>query len=396
MPRFRFLNADRLRGALILAGLTGGLAAANSPLGSFYDYAHHATVHLGIGNLTSDEPLIFWINDGLMAFFFLLVGMEIKWELLEGHLSSFKQAVLPVYAAAGGMAVPALIYASVTWGDPAALRGWAVPTATDIVLAVSVLAMLGSRVPPALRAFLTALAIFDDIGAVLIIGLFYGKGFALAPLAVVTAALLGLWLLNRFSVTHVWPYVAFGGTLWVSMLSSGFEAALAGVLIGVAIPLRTPGHAPLQHVERLFQPWVSYVVIPTFAFFNSGVALGAGAFGGLLAPGSRGIILGLLVGKPLGIVVATWVALRFGAGLKPKGVTWAQICGGAIIAGIGFTMSLYVATLAFPDPQMLASAKLAILVGSLLTGVVGFSVLLLATRPAEPRPPLDVQPEEGL
>ena len=192
MPWYRFRSVDRLPGVLILAGLIAGLVAANTPLAPFYEYAHHATVHLGIGSLTSDEPLILWINDGLMVFFFLLVGVEIKRELLEGHLSTFKHAVLPAYAAAGGMAIPALIYVAITWGDPAALRGWAIPTATDIVLAVSVLALLGPRIPAALRAFLMAVAIFDDIGAVLIIGLFYGKGLVVVPLAVAGLALFGL------------------------------------------------------------------------------------------------------------------------------------------------------------------------------------------------------------
>lgn len=382
MTWFRFFSADRLPGVLILAGLIAGLAAFNSPLRPFYEYAHHATVHLGIGELTSDEPLILWINDGLMVFFFLLVGMEIKRELLDGHLSTFRHASLPAYAAAGGMAMPALIYAAVAWEDPAALRDSAVPTATDIVLAISMLALLGPRVAAALRVFLTALAIFDDIGAVLIIGLFYGTGLVAAPLAVAGLALFGLWLLNRFAVTRVWPYVAVGGTLWVAMLSSGFEAALAGVLIGIAIPLRTPhaGSTPLRRVEREVQPWVSFVVIPLFAFFNSGVAVDASAFDRLLAPESMGIILGLFLGKPVGIVAATWAAVRLGAGRLPRGVTWTQVCGAAVVAGIGFTMSLFVAALAFPDPQMLASAKLAVLTASLISASAGLMVLHAATR----------------
>ena len=390
----RFLSADRLPGVLILGGLIAGLAAVNSPLRPIYEYAHHATVHLGIGSLTSDEPLILWVNDGLMVFFFLLVGMEIKRELLQGHLSTFRQAALPVYAAVGGMAVPALIYAAVTWGDPAASRGWAVPTATDIVLAVSVLALLGSRVPVALRAFLTALAIFDDIGAVLIIGLFYGKGLVAIPLGVAGLALCGLWLLNRFAVTRVWPYVAVGGTLWVAMLSSGFEAALAGVLIGIAVPLRTPGHAPLHRVEREVQPWVSFVVIPLFAFFNSGVTVDASALDGLWAPESLGIILGLVAGKPIGILGTTWVAVRLSAGRLPKGVTWTHVCGAAAVAGIGFTMSLFVAALAFPDPQMLANAKLAVLTASLTSASAGLLVLHAATRRSAPAAAASAQPAE--
>ncbi|MDX3966913.1 MAG: Na+/H+ antiporter NhaA [Bradyrhizobium sp.] len=394
MSHFRFLSTDRLPGVLILGGLIAGLAAVNSPLRPFYEYAHHATVHLGIGALTSDEPLILWINDGLMVFFFLLVGMEIKRELLEGHLSTFRQAALPAYAAVGGMAIPALIYAAVTWEDPAALRGWAVPTATDIVLAISMLALLGPRVPAALRAFLTALAIFDDIGAVLIIGLFYGKGLVVAPLAVAGLALVGLWLLNRSAVTRVWPYVAVGGILWAAMLSSGFEAALAGVLIGIAVPLRVPGHTPLRRVEREVEPWVSFVVIPLFAFFNSGVTVDESAFDRLLAPESMGIILGLFLGKPIGIFVIAWVAVRLGAGRLPRGVTWTHVCGAAIVAGIGFTMSLFVAALAFPDPQMLANAKLAVLTASLISASVGLMVLHTATRRSASAAVASAQPAE--
>jgi len=381
MPWYRFRSVDRLPGVLILAGLIAGLVAANTPLAPFYEYAHHATVHLGIGALTSDEPLILWINDGLMVFFFLLVGVEIKRELLEGHLSTFKQAVLPAYAAAGGMAIPALIYVAITWGDPAALRGWAIPTATDIVLAVSVLALLGPRIPAALRAFLMAVAIFDDIGAVLIIGLFYGKGLVVVPLAIAGLALFGLWLLNRFAVTGVWPYVMIGGTLWAGMLGSGLEAALAGVLIAIAIPLRTPDGAPLRRVEREVEPWVSFVVIPLFAFFNSGVAVGTIALDGFLAPVSSGIIIGLFIGKPIGILGTTWAAVRLGAGRLPRGVTWTQIFGAATVAGIGFTMSLFIAALAFPDPKMLMIAKLAVFAASLLSALAGLLVLHFATRP---------------
>lgn len=383
MNRFRFLSTDRLPGLLILAGLIAGLAAVNSPLRPYYEYAHHATVHLGIGDLTSDEPLILWINEGLMVFFFLLVGMEIKRELLEGHLSTFRQAALPGFAALGGMAIPALIYAAVTWENAAALRGWAVPTATDIVLAVSVLALLGSRVPAALRAFLVAVAIFDDIGALLIIGLFYGKGLLVAPLAVAAVALLGLWLLNRMAVTRVWPYVIIGAALWAAMLGSGLEAALAGVLIGIAVPLRMPqgAPAPLRHVEREVAPWVSFVVIPLFAFFNSGVPVDAGTVDRLLAPVSTGIMLGLVVGKPVGILVSTWAAVRLGAGRLPAGVTWQQVSGASFVAGIGFTMSLFIAALAFPDPRMLASAKLAVLIASLVAAVAGVVILHQTTRP---------------
>jgi len=384
MGRFRLLSADRLPGVLILAGLIAGLAAVNSPLRPYYDYAHHASVHLGIGALKAEEPLILWINDGLMVFFFLLVGLEIKRELLVGHLSTTGQAALPAYAAAGGMAVPALIYVALAWSDAAALRGWAVPTATDIVLATSMIALLGSRVPTALRAFLLALAVFDDIGAVLIIGLFYGKGLVAAPLAVAGLALLGLWLLNSFAVARIWPYAAVGGLLWAAMLSSGFEPALAGVLIGLAIPLGTPhvGGSPLYRVERTVRPWVSAAVIPLFAFFNAGVAIDATVFDSLLAPPSMGIVLGLFLGKPIGILGAAWAAVRLGAGRLPSGVTWVQIGGVAAVAGVGFTMSLFVAALAFPDARLLASAKFAVLVASAVSASAGLAVLSAADRRA--------------
>lgn len=396
MPRFRFLSADRLPGALILAGLLAGLAAINSPLGPLYEYAHHATVYFGVGGLAVEEPAILWINDGLMVFFFLLVGMELKRELVEGHLSTLRHAALPAFAALGGMVMPALAYAAAAWDDPAALRGWAVPTATDIVLAVSVLALLGPRVPTALRAFLTALAIFDDIGAVLVIGMFYGKSLVIAPLAVAGLAVVGLWLLDRFAIARVWPYVAVGGTLWAGMLGSGFEPALAGVLIGIAIPLRKERPAPifLHRAERWVRPWVSFLVVPLFVFFNSGIAIDARALDGLAAPESIGVMLGLVAGKPIGILAATWTAVRLGAGRLPRGVTWPQVWGAATVAGIGFTMSLFVAALAFPDPAMLANAKLAVLSASLISATIGLVVLGAATRRRAPAPAASGQPGE--
>ena len=379
----RLLGSRRLPGYLILVAMLAGLGAANSPLKPIYDYIHHATVHFGIGPLTFEEPLIFWINEGLMVFFFLSVSMEIKRELREGHLSTFRRAILPAYCAVGGMMAPALIYAAFTWSDPAALRGWAIPTATDIVLALSILALLGARVPVALKAFLTALAIFDDIGAVLIIGLFYGKGLALAPVAVAGLACGGLWLLNRYVITSVWPYALVGGILWVAMLNSGLEAALGGVLIGMAVPLHkagSDGGSPLRRVERDLYPWVALVIVPLFAFFNSGVVIGNAALDDLGSPASLGIILGLFVGKQIGILGVAWATVRLGAARLPDGVDWLQVYGVAVVAGIGFTMSLFVATLAFPDPATTASAKLAVLTGSLLSGMIGFVILLMATN----------------
>lgn len=386
LSRFRLEQAS---GAIIIVAILLGLAAKNSALAPLYNFAHHATVHIGIGSWTSDEPLILWINEGFMTFFFLLVGTELKRELLEGHLSNFKQAVLPAYAAVGGMAAPALIYVAFTWADPASVRGWAIPTATDIVLALGVITLLGPRVPAALKAFLTALAIFDDIGAVLIIGLFYAKGLFLAQLLVATIAASGLWLLNRSMITRVWPYIIVGGTLWLAMLNAGVEAALAGVLIGFAIPMRMPSpieDPPLRRVERAVYPWVVLAVVPLFAFFNSGILIDAGAISHLNTPASLGIILGLFFGKQIGIVTAVWAAARLGAIQLPHGVTWQQTYGVSVIAGIGFTMSLFVTTLAFTDPNAVASAKLAILVASLLSGAIGLFILHAATKPSKTAP----------
>ena len=381
MPRT--LRSEQVPGLIILSAMVLGLAAKNSSFAPLYDFVHHATVHLGIGSLVSDEPVILWINEGLMVFFFLLVGTELKREVLEGHLTTLRQAALPAYGALGGMAVPALIYVALTWSDAGAVRGWAIPTATDIVLALSVLSLLGSRVPVALKAFLMALAIFDDIGAVMIIGLFYGKGLALLPLAVAALAFSGLWLLNRYAITRVWPYVALGGTLWLAMVGSGLQAALAGVLIGVAIPMHAPsrsGRSPLRRVEQVMNPWVSLVIVPLFAFFNSGVVIDMPAVEALATSVSLGIVLGLLLGKPLGILAAVWLATQLDAARLPQGITWLQISGVATIAGIGFTMSLFVATLAFSTSEIVTNAKLAVLVGSFLSATIGLVILHAATR----------------
>ncbi len=367
----------------MVVAMVFGLAVKNSPLAPLYDFAHHATVHLGVGPFISNEPVILWINEGLMVFFFLLVGTELKRELLDGHLSTFRQAILPAYAAAGGMLAPALIYVAFNWAHPLSLRGWAIPTATDIVLALGLITLLGRRVPLALKSFLLALAIFDDIGAVLIIGLFYGKGLALVPLLLAALAVGGLVLLNWYGVVRVWPYIIVGGTIWLAMLSSGLEAALAGVLIGFAVPMHaplSPDSSPLRSVEHALHPWVTLLVVPLFVFFNSGIVMDARAFVDLSTPASLGIILGLFLGKQLGIMTATWAATRLGAAHLPRDVTWPQIYGVAVIAGIGFTMSLFVTVLAFPSQEIAANAKLAVLTASALSATVGLIILHAATR----------------
>lgn len=379
----KLFNFERASGLLIIASILAGLIAANSPLANLYWAVHHAPVHLGIGPFELEKPLIEWINKGLMVFFFVLVGLEIKREMLEGHLATPRQAALPAIAALGGMALPAAIYVSINWGDARSIHGWAIPTATDIVLALGMLSLLGPRVPIGLRVFLTALAIFDDVGAVLIIGLFYGDGVSLLPLLAALAAFMGLLLLNAFKIMRPLMFVVLGLALWVTMLKAGVEPALAGVLIALTVPMRASGRlqsSPLRSTERRLHPWVVLIVVPVFAFLNSGIRIDSTVAALLVEPISLGIVSGLFIGKPLGVAGASYAAIRLGRGRLPDDVTWGQICGAAILAGIGFTMSLFVATLAFSEAAVVTSAKAAILIASLLSTIVGLAVVFATTN----------------
>lgn len=358
----------------MLAAIVFGLVAANTPLKPYYDFIHHTPLHIRAGLLIIDRPLIDWINEGLMVFFFLMVGLEIKRQFFEGHLSTVKCAVLPAIAALGGMAVPAAIYLGLTWQDPALLKGWAIPTATDIALALGLLSLLGRRVPDGLKVFLTALAIFDDIGAVVIIGLFYGGDISPGPLLLSAVAAFGLVLLNRFHVLRPVAYAAVGLVLWVAMLNAGLEAALAGFIIAIAVPMRAAGcrcSSPVRETERRLHPWCVLLVVPVFAFFNSGIAIDGINAASLLARSSLGIVVGLFIGKQLGIFGAAWMAVRLGLGELPPKVNWVQLYGTGLLAGVGFTMSLFVATLAFSDPAVMGAAKLSVLIGSALSAIAG-------------------------
>ncbi|MFZ5609616.1 MAG: Na+/H+ antiporter NhaA [Pseudomonadota bacterium] len=381
MPRvahlFRFEQGSGLI-MLLAAGLA--LVAANSPLAPLYQEIHHSPVHLRLGAFAFKAPLVEWINQGLMVFFFLLVGLEIKRQFIEGHFATVKCALLPAFAALGGMATPALLYWLLNQGDAVALRGWAIPTATDIVLALGVLSLLGQRVPAHLRVFLTTLAIFDDIGAVAIIGVFYGDGFpgpALWAAALAGAALVAL---NRFAVVAASAYVAAGLALWIAMFEAGLNAALAGVVIALAVPMRTRGFSPLRAATRRLHPWSILVIVPAFAFFNAGVAIDHAAFAGLFSPLGLGIAGGLFLGKQAGIFAMAWLAVRLGIAEKPATLRWRQLYGGAVLAGVGFTMSLFITALAFDNPTMAATARLAILAGSLLSATAGMLVLWLGDR----------------
>ena len=384
-----FLQHQASGGIILLVAAIAALVASNSPLYWLYDLFLSVPVGIRAGALEIQKPLLLWINDGLMAIFFFLVGLEIKRELVRGELSTFGQASLPAIAAVGGMVVPALIYVAVNWGDAAALRGWAIPAATDIAFAVGVLAVLGTKVPASLKIFLLALAILDDLGAIIIIALFYTENLSWFSLAIGVAGSLMLWLLNARNVTRLAPYALTGLVIWVCVLKSGVHATLAGVIVAIAIPLtpRAPGEVSLlEDLEHSLHPWVAFAVLPLFAFANAGVSLQGFSFGDLLQPIPFGIAAGLFVGKTIGIFAATWLAIAAGLGAKPAGATWVQIAGVGMLGGIGFTMSLFIGMLAFPDPAQAAPLRLGVLAGSLVSAVAGYMVLRAAATREAPGP----------
>lgn len=366
----------------MIAAVLLALAAANSPLAGMYALVHHTPVHFRFGPLVIDKPLVQWINEGLMVIFFLVVGLEIKRQFLEGHFANYKCAVLPFFAALGGIILPSVVYAILNWTDPNTLRGWAIPTATDIVLALGVLSLLGSRVLVSLKIFLTALAIFDDIGAVIIVGLFYGEPLSITPLLIAGLAILALFIINRFRVVISAAYIAVGLVLWLALLKSGAEAALTGLFIALAIPLHVTGSkvvSPLRHTERQLHAWNVLLVIPLFAFFNAGITINSVTDTWPMETVSIGVIAGLFFGKQIGVFFASRAAVASGLAQLPEGITWPQLYGISLLAGIGFTMSTFVATLAFDDPAHIASAKLSILLGSFLSALAGFIVIYLST-----------------
>jgi NhaA family Na+:H+ antiporter len=378
-----FFHHEAAGGLLLVVAALVALLASNSPLAWLYDGFLHTPVGVRVGDLALDKSLLHWINDGLMAIFFFLVGLEIKRELLQGELSTFGQAVLPAIAAIGGMVAPAIIYVAINTGDPVALRGWAIPTATDIAFAVGVLALLGPRIPSSLKIFLLALAIIDDLGAIIIIALFYTDNLSLLSLSLALAGIVVLAALNARGVTRLAPYLLTGIFIWVCVLKSGVHATLAGVAVALAIPLtsRAEGEPSLlEQLEESLHPWVAFAVLPLFAFANAGVSLQGLSLENLLEPIPLGIAAGLFAGKAIGVFGATWIAVMGGLAGKPDGATWLQILGIALLSGIGFTMSLFIGMLAFPDPAEAASLRLGVLTGSLLSAVVGYLILAASVR----------------
>ncbi|MBU7574793.1 MAG: Na+/H+ antiporter NhaA [Hydrogenophaga sp.] len=372
----RFLHIEAVSGIVLMLAAAIALIWANSPASGTYHAIWHAPLTIGLGPYVSSQPLHFWINDALMAVFFLVVGMEIRREIHEGALASLKLAALPLAAALGGVLVPALIYVALNT-DPTTLRGWAVPTATDIAFAVGVLALLGRSIPGNVRVLLLALAIIDDIVAVLIIALFYSGGLDLSGLLVAGLGVLMVLGLQQIGIGSAWAYVVPGAVLWLGLLQTGAHPTLAGVVLGLmtpVLPVRMRGQAPVIRVQMALHPWVAYGVMPLFALANAGVTLDGVDLGtGSAQTVTLGVVLALVLGKPLGVVGASWLAVRLGLCQLPGGVTWSGVGLVGLLAGIGFTMSIFIATLAFDDAQLLGAAKLGVLLASLLAAVLGLS-----------------------
>ncbi|HEX4847997.1 MAG TPA: Na+/H+ antiporter NhaA [Novosphingobium sp.] len=379
----RLFGGEAGAGVLLITVAVLAMVAANSPLA----HGYHALFHgpLGWSPIAKLNTLHLWINDALMALFFFVVGLEIKREVLDGELASAERRRLPVLAAAAGMAVPALTYLAVAGGEPGLGAGWAIPAATDIAFALGVLALLGKRVPPSLRLFLLTVAIVDDLGAVVIIALFYTASLKLGWLALAAALLGAMAMLNRRGVANGWAYGLLGAALWYAVLHSGVHATVAGVLAALTVPMRLDrmGDSPLLRMEHALAPLSAYIVVPVFGFANAGVSLAGLSLADVAAPLPLGIALGLFLGKQAGIFGAIWTARRLRLAELPEGANWLHLWGMAILCGIGFTMSLFIAQLGFPGNAVLVDeAKLGILLGSLLSAVAGYGVLrLAAARP---------------
>ena len=377
----RFLKLESASGIILILAALVAIGLANSALAEHYQSFLNTQVPVRVAALDISKPLLLWINDGFMAIFFLLVGLEVKREMLEGALSSRVQATFPAIAAVGGMLAPALIYAFFNYEDEVTRAGWAIPAATDIAFALGVMALLGKRVPTSLKVFLLALAIMDDLGVIIIIALFYTQQLSLTALAVGIVATLTLLWMNRRGEDRIGLYMLVGLVLWVAVLKSGVHATLAGVIVGFMIPISGKRYAsPLKHLEHVLHPWSAYLILPLFAFANAGVSLDGIQLSDLLSPVPMGIILGLFIGKPLGIFTISWLSVKLGIAQLPSGVNFKQIFAVIILCGIGFTMSMFIASLAFEHGGLDygSYSRLGILVGSTLAAVIGFIALRIS------------------
>lgn len=386
-----FMRMEASAGILLVIASVTAILIANSPLYAIYDHILHG-IYFRIGfdetggsfDHEIKKSLLHWINDGFMAIFFFLVGLEIKREIVTGELSSRARALLPAIAAVGGMAIPALLYYAVNYHTPENLAGWAIPAATDIAFALGVLTLLGSKVPVSLKVLLTAIAVIDDLGAILIIAFFYTSNLSIAPLYFAAAALVGLLFLNRANVTRKRaPYIILGVILWVAVLESGVHATLAGVATALFIPVADKFDErirPCKELEHALHPWVAFLILPLFAFTNAGVPFDGMGFHSLFEPTTLGIILGLVLGKQIGIFSTLFLAIKTGLSPKPEGATWLHLYAVSVMCGIGFTMSLFIGGLAFADLHHQASIRLGVLVASLISAVLGYLIFYYAPK----------------
>lgn len=389
----RFLPKEALPGLLLMAAMVVALVVANSGLAQWYEQLLGVKANVSVGSFAISKPILLWINDGFMAVFFFLVGLELKREIMAGELSDRKKVVLPLLAALGGIAVPAAIYAFINRHDPSALRGWAIPAATDIAFALGVLALLGSRVPLTLKIFLASIAVIDDLAAIIIIAVFYTSELSVSSLLLALLFLSWLFILNRMGITAKTPYILLSIALWVAVLKSGVHATLAGVAVAAFIPYRPVKGSPegsetlLEQLEHQIQPWVAYGILPIFAFANAGVPLAGMTIGSLFEPVPLGIALGLFLGKQIGVFGASWLAVKSGFASLPEGATWRHVYGVAMLCGIGFTMSLFIGSLAFDqggESGETFDARLGILAGSFLSAIGGVVVLRFLSGSKKP------------
>lgn len=376
----KLIHHESFGGALLVAAALVAMVLANSPASVLYVGFLDVPVEVAFGSLEIAKPLLLWVNDGLMALFFLLIGLEIKREVLDGNLSSKEQIILPGIGAVAGIVFPALIYVFFTVDDPIGIRGWAIPSATDIAFAIGVFTLFGTRLPLSLKLFLLSVAIFDDIGAIVIIALFYSAELSTASLMIGIAGLVILFLLNRFKVNTLSPYVVVGMIVWVAVLKSGVHATLAGFAIAWFIPLKLKnqnGKPMLPELEHALHPWIAFFVLPLFAFANAGIDLGNIGVGDLFSPITLGIALGLFVGKQIGIFGMCYLAIKLKLAELPEGASWPQFYGVCLLCGIGFTMSLFIGTLAFEDQELAyqTTVKLGVMLGSIASALLAVTVL---------------------
>ncbi|MDE4021118.1 Na+/H+ antiporter NhaA [Glaesserella parasuis] len=382
----KFLQLESASGILLLAFAMLAMLFANTPLRDLYFDFLSMPVSIQIGLFSIHKPLLMWVNDGFMAVFFVLIGLEVKREMMVGAISSYQRAIFPAIGALGGMIVPALVFTLINSDSPEFQQGWAIPMATDIAFALGVLGLLGKRVPFALKIFLLALAIIDDLGAIVVIAIFFSHELSTTALISAVIAITALIIMNRMRVTAICAYMVVGLILWASVLKSGVHATLAGVIIGFCVPLKGKnGEEPLAHFEHLLAPWCSFVILPLFAFSNAGVSIAGMSLSTLFSPLTMGVALGLLVGKTLGVFSFSFLAVKLGIAQLSEGINFKQIFAVSVLCGIGFTMSMFLAGLAFggdeADGQFISLARLGILIGSGISAVLGYYLLKLCTMP---------------